>query len=261
MTTDRLGLTGVLLAAALTLTLATTGCGDDSMAGAEGAIAPAAEALGIDDGGRGPMGLVGRLECRLGLTEAQAADIRIILKDEFGDAREARRAEMKARRAAGGAPPTNEERKARAAERAVQRVERMEQVAERVRGVLTTDQAREFDALVAEMRAVAADGGGPAAHFARKLDLTEGQKAQIEALFEARRAEHQSKRAERRALREEARSLGREAGDLRQKARGARREFREERGEFHRQLRSILTPEQQAKLDAERQKWQDCRGN
>jgi Spy/CpxP family protein refolding chaperone len=259
--TGKFGLTGVLAAAALAMALATTGCGDDSMAGAEGAIAPTAEALGIDDVGRGPMGLVGRLECRLGLTEAQAAEIRGIVKSEFGGAREARRAQMKARRAAGGAPPTGEEWKARVAERAVKHVERMEQVAGRVRGVLTADQAREFDAIVSEMRAVAAEGGGPAVHFSRKLDLTEGQKAQVEALFEARRAEHQAKRAERRALREETRPSGREAREFRQERRGDRREFREARGEFHQQLRSILTPEQQAKLDAERQKWQDCRGN
>lgn len=263
MKTSRLGFAGAVATATtiLALALATTGCGDDSMADPGQAIAPTVEALGIDDGGRGPMGLVERLECRLGLSDAQSAEIRALLAGEFGDIRKARREAWTARRAAGGASPTAEEWKARAAERAVTRVERMEQVAGRVRTVLTADQAREFDAMIADLRAVAADGGGPAAHLARKLDLTEGQKAQVEALFESRRAELQANRAERRALRGEARALDRDRREFRREVREARREFREERGEFHRQLRSLLTPEQQRILDAERQKWQDCRGN
>jgi len=104
-------------------------------------------------------------------------------------------------------------------------------------------------------------GGGDFMRAFHDLDLTDAQKTQIRSIMDANKPD-QAAMDEMRTLRE-AKQAGTLTADQQARMQTLRTERMEKGKAIHAQIRAILTPEQQAKLDARQkemqQKWGDRR--
>jgi len=99
--------------------------------------------------------------------------------------------------------------------------------------------------------------GGPAGFLLRGIELSDAQKEQVKAIFEKRRpsreqmeqARERTRESRERVREQRQESAPRDTAAMRQRREQAMQRMLQERAELNREIRSVLTREQQAQFD------------
>lgn len=213
-----------LLAALGLASIGLVGCQEDESTASAllGAEVSASGDVSVENA---PMPLFRRLARQLELTAPQREQVREILKREreamaasgvFAQGREAVHAAM---------------------------MERRERVAAEISTLLTPEQKVRFDALQEKFHSRLAGGFGRGEYLVRELDLSVEQQAQLQRLFE-------EKRASMKEMRGRIHSGKARRGELRPI-------FRAEREKMHARISELLTPEQRVRFERLVAEWRE----